>query len=152
MDDTNSVLHEKVNTKALVWVFLSGLLFGLGLTISGMINPAKVIGFLDVTGNWDPSLALVMASGLAVTVPGFHFILKQKRPLFEAKFFLPGKTDIDLRLVSGAVLFGIGWGLAGLCPGPALAGITSLDSSVLSFVAAMLAGMLLHYFLLESRD
>lgn len=152
MGDANSTINRAINMKALAWVFLSGLLFGLGLTISGMINPTKVIGFLDVTGNWDPSLALVMASGLAVTVPGFHFILKQKRPLFEEKFFLPGKADIDLRLIGGAVLFGIGWGLAGLCPGPALAGIASLDSSVLSFVAAMLAGMLLHYFLLESRD
>ena len=152
MEGANSTIKRVINVKALVWVFVSGLLFGLGLTISGMINPAKVIGFLDVAGNWDPSLILVMASGLAVTVPGFHFILKQKRPLFEAKFFLPGKADIDLRLISGAVLFGVGWGLAGLCPGPALAGITSLDSSVLSFVAAMLGGMLLHYFLLESRD
>lgn len=152
MKDANSTTNKAINVKALVWVFLSGLLFGLGLTISGMINPAKVIGFLDVAGNWDPSLALVMASGLAVTVPSFHFILKQERPLFESKFFLPGKADIDPRLISGAVLFGIGWGLAGLCPGPALAGITSLDSSVLSFVVAMLAGMLLHYFLLETRD
>lgn len=152
MEDMTGTINRAINVKALVWVFLSGLLFGLGLTISGMINPAKVIGFLDVAGNWDPSLALVMASGLAVTVPGFHFILKQKRPLFETKFFLPSKADIDLRLISGAVLFGIGWGLAGLCPGPALAGIVSLDSSVLSFVAAMLGGMLLHYFLLESRD
>ncbi len=152
MEDANSTIDKAFNVKALVWVFLSGLLFGLGLTISGMINPAKVIGFLDVAGNWDPSLALVMASGLAVTVPGFHFILKQERPLFETKFFLPGKADVDPRLISGAALFGIGWGLAGLCPGPALAGITSLDSSVLSFVAAMLAGMLLHYFLLETRD
>jgi uncharacterized protein len=140
------------NFKGLAWVFLSGLLFGLGLTVSGMINPAKVIGFLDLAGAWDPSLALVMAAGLAVTVPSFHFILKQKRPLFEAKFFLPGKSDIDIKLILGAVLFGIGWGLAGLCPGPAMVGITSLDSSVLSFVAAMLAGMVLHYFLLESRD
>lgn len=152
MGDANGTINRAINMKALAWVFLSGLLFGLGLTISGMINPTKVIGFLDVAGNWDPSLALVMASGLAVTVPGFHFILKQKRPLFETKFFLPGKADIDLRLIGGAVLFGIGWGLAGLCPGPALAGVASLDSSVLSFVAAMLAGMLLHYFLLESRD
>lgn len=140
------------NVQGLAWVFLSGLLFGLGLTISGMINPTKVIGFLDVAGTWDPSLALVMAAGLAVTVPSFHLVLKRARPLFEAKFFLPGKSDIDKKLVLGAALFGIGWGLAGLCPGPALAAITSLDSSVLSFVAAMMAGMLLHYFLLESRD
>jgi len=152
VEDANSTRSSEINVRGLTWVFLSGLLFGLGLTISGMINPAKVIGFLDVAGNWDPSLALVMASGLAVTVPAFHFILKQQRPLFEAKFFLPGKADIDPQLIGGAVLFGVGWGLAGLCPGPALAGITSLDSSVLSFVAAMFAGMLLHYFLLEPRD
>jgi len=142
----------KLNLKALVWVLLSGLLFGLGLTISGMINPTKVIGFLDVAGNWDPSLALVMASGLAVTIPSFHFILKQERPLFEAKFYLPSKKDFDGQLIAGSVFFGVGWGLAGLCPGPALAGIVSLDSSVLSFVAAMLAGMWLHYLLIETRN
>ena len=141
-----------LNLKALVWVLLSGLLFGLGLTISGMINPTKVIGFLDVAGNWDPSLALVMASGLAVTIPSFHFILKQERPLFEAKFYLPSKKDFDGQLIAGSVFFGVGWGLAGLCPGPALAGIVSLDSSVLSFVAAMLAGMWLHYLLIETRN
>jgi uncharacterized membrane protein YedE/YeeE len=145
-------MDNKVNFLALGTVFASGLLFGLGLVVSQMINPAKVIGFLDLAGDWDPSLALVMATALAVTIPFFRLILKRKSPLFEANFSLPDKTDLDLRLISGAVLFGIGWGLAGLCPGPALVGLTSLDSSVLIFVAAMLGGMLLHYFLLESRD
>ena len=140
MEDANSTIKPASNVKALAWVFLSGLLFGLGLTISGMINPAKVIGFLDVTGNWDPSLALVMASGLAVTLPGFHFILKQKRPLFEAKFYLPGKADIDLRLIGGAVLFGIGWGLAGYCPGPAIAALGFGSIEPWLFVAAMFLG------------
>ena len=145
-------MSRSVNLKALLWIFLSGLLFGLGLTISGMINPKKVIGFLDLAGDWDPSLALVMATALAVTIPGFRLILKRERPLFQSKFFLPSKTDIDLRLISGAALFGIGWGLAGLCPGPALAGATSLNSSVVTFVAAMLAGMLLHHFTLGRRS
>lgn len=145
-------MDNKVNFLALGTVFASGLLFGLGLVVSQMINPAKVIGFLDLAGDWDPSLALVMAAALAVTIPCFSLILKRKSPLFEANFFLPDKTDLDLRLISGAVLFGAGWGLAGLCPGPALVGVTSLNSSVLIFVAAMLVGMLLHYFLLESHD
>ena len=136
-------------TKARVSVFISGLLFGLGLTVSGMINPAKVIGFLDLAGNWDPSLALVMATALAVSLPGFRFILKRERPLFETKFFLPNRSDFDFPLVAGAALFGIGWGLAGFCPGPALAAATSLNTSVLLFVAAMISGMFLHHFLIE---
>jgi uncharacterized membrane protein YedE/YeeE len=144
---------EKMSTTTVrLSVLLSGLLFGLGLTLSGMINPGKVIGFLDLAGNWDPSLALVMMAALAVTVPSFHLILKRKRPLFEEKFFLPTKLDIDPQLISGAALFGIGWGLAGLCPGPALAGIASLNSSVIIFVAAMIAGILLHHVLLEPRN
>lgn len=138
-------MDNRVNFLALGTVFASGLLFGLGLVVSQMINPAKVIGFLDLAGDWDPSLALVMATAVAVTIPFFSLILKRERPLFEAKFSLPEKTDLDLRLVSGAALFGIGWGLAGLCPGPALVGVTSLNSSVLIFVAAMSLGMLLHY-------
>lgn len=125
-------------------VFLSGLLFGLGLIISGMINPAKVIGFLDITGNWDPSLLLVMGAGLAVTTPAFHFILKTGQPLFSTAFFLPVRTDIDGKLIAGAALFGIGWGMAGLCPGPALTAITSLNSSIVIFVVAMIAGMVLY--------
>ncbi len=132
-----------------VFSLLSGLLFGLGLIISGMVNPGKVIGFLDLAGNWDPSLALVMIGGLAVTTPAFRFVLKREQPLFESKFFLPGKLDIDRKLLGGAALFGIGWGLAGLCPGPALTGVASLNPSILLFVAAMIGGMVLHYLTLE---
>ncbi len=139
-------------TTARASLFLSGLLFGLGLTVSGMINPAKVIGFLDLAGNWDPSLALVMATALLVSLPGFRLILKREQPLFAAKFFLPEKSDIDLPLVGGAALFGIGWGLAGFCPGPALAAAVSLNSSALLFLAAMIGGMFLHHFLLRSGD
>ena len=135
---------------ALISVFVSGLLFGLGLAVSAMVNPAKVIGFLDLAGNWDPSLALVMAGGLAITLPAFRLVLKRDRPLLESRFFLPTSKDVDKRLLSGAMLFGIGWGLAGLCPGPALTSLVTLNGSVWLFFAAMIGGMLLHRFALES--
>ena len=129
--------------------FASGLLFGLGLAISGMINPAKVLGFLDIAGNWDPSLIFVMGAGLAITFPAFHLVLKQDRPLLDHKFYLPTRKDIDSKLIAGAALFGIGWGLAGLCPGPAIAGLVSLEPSIALFVVAMIGGMLLHRLILE---
>lgn len=137
-------MTDKTSHKPYFSMFVSGLLFGLGLTISGMVNPGKIIAFLDVAGNWDPSLILVMAAGLSVTVVSFRFILKQDKPLLEEKFYLPTKTAIDTRLVLGAVLFGLGWGLAGLCPGPALVGIVTLNSSVILFVGSMVLGMLIH--------
>lgn len=130
-------------------IFLAGFLFGLGLVVSGMSNPAKVVGFLDLTGNWDPSLILVMGGGLLVTVPAFHLVLKNPQPLFEEKFFLPTLTAIDPKLIAGAVLFGLGWGIAGFCPGPALAALVSLNPTVLLFVAAMVGGMVLHHLVLE---
>lgn len=120
--------------------FLSGLLFGAGLTISQMIDPARVIGFLDVAGRWDPTLALVMVGALAVTAFAFPLILRRGRPLYCVQFDLPSKTRIDLSLIVGAAIFGIGWGLAGLCPGPALAALASGESGVYLFVAAMVAG------------
>lgn len=135
---------------ALASVFLSGLLFGLGLTVSAMVNPAKVVGFLDLFGNWDPSLALVMAGGLAVTIPAFQLILKRDKPLLESRFFLPTSKDIDRKLIGGAVLFGVGWGIAGLCPGPALTSLVTLNGSIWLFVAAMLGGMVFHRTVLES--
>lgn len=130
-------------------IFLAGFLFGLGLVVSGMSNPAKVVGFLDLTGNWDPSLILVMGGGLLVTVPAFHLVLKNPQPLFEEKFFLPTLTAIDPKLIVGAVMFGLGWGIAGFCPGPALAALVSLNPTVLLFVAAMVGGMVLHHLVLE---
>ncbi len=130
-------------------ILVAGSLFGLGLAVSGMTNPAKVIGFLDIAGDWDPSLILVMAAGLAVTVPAFHLVLRRSRPLFAHHFFLPERQDLDARLITGAALFGIGWGVAGFCPGPALTALLSLNGSVMLFVAAMVAGMLLHHLLLE---
>jgi len=134
---------------ALIIVFGSGVLFGLGLTISEMINPAKVIGFLDLAGNWDPSLLLVMVGGLLVTFPAFRLILKRGTPVLESRFYLPTRKDLDNRLLGGAVLFGLGWGIAGLCPGPALAALSLLNSQAFLFVAAMVAGMLLHRLVAE---
>jgi hypothetical protein len=122
-------------------VFLSGLLFSLGLIVSGMINPAKVIGFLDLFGQWDPSLAFVMAGAVAVTFVGFRYVLKQKNPRFATKFSIPTRTDIDAPLLIGPVLFGLGWGLVGLCPGPALAALTAAPKSTWVFFISMLVGM-----------
>lgn len=134
---------------ALLSVFISGLLFGLGLTVAAMVNPAKVIGFLDLAGNWDPSLALVMGGGLAVTLPAFQLILKRDRPLLESRFYLPTSKDLDRKLIGGAMLFGVGWGLAGLCPGPALTSLVTLNGAVWLFVAAMVGGMFFHRLVLE---
>lgn len=120
-----------------------GIVFGLGLAISEMINPTRVIGFLDIAGTWDMTLLLVMGSALIVTVIGFPLITRKAHPLLAEKFTLPTKTSLDFPLLSGAVLFGIGWGLAGLCPGPAIAGLASLDPAVFLFVAAMVAGQLI---------
>lgn len=102
---------------------MCGIIFGCGLAISNMINPIKILNFLDVTGNWDPSLALVMLSAVIVTWIGYRFVLARSKPVLANKFFLPQKKNIDLRLITGAAIFGIGWGLSGYCPGP---GITAL--------------------------
>lgn len=129
---------------ALVLAAASGALFGVGLLISGMTQPAKVIGFLDVTRDWDPSLAFVM--GGAVMVYGLLFRLTRSRragPWFDVKFHLPTRSDIDLSLVAGAAIFGIGWGLGGLCPGPGLVAAAGGSTAAIAFVGAMLAGMLL---------
>lgn len=122
---------------------LVGLVFGLGLIVSGMVLPAKVLGFLDLAGAWDPSLALVIAGAIAVGLPAFAWARR-------AKVKLPDSTRIDRRLVGGSLLFGIGWGLAGLCPGPALVVAGLGDWKALGFVAAMLAGMAI-FELLERR-
>jgi len=121
---------------------IAGLLFGAGLAISGLINPAKVIGFLDLAGNWDPSLAFVMLGGVAVTAIGYRAVLRRGQPMFEPSFSLPTRRDIDPPLLIGAGLFGIGWGVGGYCPGPALASLGYAHIETIAFVAAMLVGMI----------
>jgi uncharacterized membrane protein YedE/YeeE len=120
-----------------------GLVFGLGLLISGMTQPAKVLGFLDIFGRWDPTLAFVMAAALVVTGIGFALVRQGRRPMLAAQYLWPTRTDIDRPLVIGSVLFGVGWGLVGLCPGPALVNLASLMPSVMVFVLAMAAGMII---------
>lgn len=126
---------------ALVMSLLAGTIFGAGLAVSQMINPAKVIGFLDLAGDWDPTLAFVMAGALAVATPGFALVRRRARPLFAETFQVPTRTAIEPRLLAGAALFGLGWGLAGFCPGPALAALASGLAPVWLFVGAMIAGM-----------
>ena len=125
-------------------VLLIGFLFGVGLIVSGMTQPHKVIGFLDVFGTWDPSLAYVMGSALLVAHLGFRYVLDLPSPVYDNHFRLPRKTVIDLRLVTGAGFFGIGWGLSGFCPGPAIGSVLFLDSSITIFIVAMVAGFALH--------
>ena len=121
----------------------SGLIFGLGMAISGMTNTDRVQSFLDVTGAWDPTLAFVMGSGLLVTFIGYKLILKNPAPLFAESFSLPTKKDIDKPLIIGAIMFGVGWGLVGYCPGPAIAGLSYGYGATLLFVPTMIAGLLL---------
>ncbi|MFP6708084.1 MAG: DUF6691 family protein [Alphaproteobacteria bacterium] len=119
---------------------LCGVIFGLGLAISGMINPAKVIGFLDVMGNWDPSLAFVIGAAVAVTAVAFCFVLRWPKPILHDQFHLPARQDLDMRLVGGAVIFGSGWGLSGSCPGCAIASLAFLEPEIDIFVVAMVVG------------
>jgi len=122
---------------------LAGLLFGLGLAMSGMTDTAKVLGFLDIAGNWDPDLAFVMGGAVLVTLVSFPLVLRRSTPLLGDRFQLPARRDIDVRLLSGAALFGVGWGIYGYCPGPALSALVYGDLNTLAFVLAMLAGMAL---------
>jgi uncharacterized protein len=123
--------------------FGCGLLFGFGLMISGMTQPAKVLNFLDPFGTWDPSLALVMAAALIVSGLGF-MLARRRKPVLAAQSLWPTKRDIDIPLLGGAALFGAGWGLVGLCPGPALVDLAAFSQPVIVFVAAMIAGMAAH--------
>lgn len=121
--------------------FLIGLLFGLGLLLSGMINPAKVLGFLDLAGDWDPSLALVMVGAIAVGLVGFGLFGQRQRSVLGEPMRLPTRRDVDRPLVIGGLGFGVGWGLAGFCPGPAITALGAGESKAFVFVAAMLLGM-----------
>lgn len=133
----------------------AGLLFGAGLAISGMDDPAKVLGFLDIaaigSGGWDPSLAFVMAGGLAVTLPAFHYARRRATPYVGAQFQTPTATAIDWRLMLGALIFGVGWGLVGYCPGPAIAALSFAAPGTIVFVAAMIVGMVAQDSLAERR-
>lgn len=126
--------------KTIVAALASGIIFGLGLCLSEMINPTRVVGFLDVFGTWDMTLVFVMISAVAVTAIGFPLVTRRAKPVLADRFLIPQRTDIDRRLITGSVLFGIGWGLAGLCPGPAIAALASMSPSILIFVAAMIGG------------
>ena len=125
----------------LITALLSGIIFGAGLAISGMTDTAKVLGFLDLFGNWDPSLAFVMGGALILTITGFYVILKKERPLLDSQFYLPDTTKIDKKLIVGATFFGIGWGLYGYCPGPAIASIAYLEPETAIFLVSMVSGM-----------
>jgi uncharacterized membrane protein YedE/YeeE len=126
---------------SLIVNFAIGLLFGLGLVVSGMSDPAKVLNFLDIAGTWDPSLAFVMGGAVIVAFFGYRVVLQRKAPIFDTTFHLPKRTDIDSQLIVGPALFGIGWGLGGFCPGPALTALGLAAPGTLAFVPTMFVGM-----------
>ncbi|MAM71753.1 MAG: hypothetical protein CMP91_11495 [Gammaproteobacteria bacterium] len=136
----SNVKQNKVISYGLA-AFVTGTLFGGGLTLSQMVNPQKVLGFLDILGDWDPALIFVMLGALLVTIPGFHWVQKKEQPFFALKFLTPSSKVIDKKLLTGAALFGIGWGLVGLCPGPALTALVTLNTDLMIFVVALIAGM-----------
>jgi uncharacterized membrane protein YedE/YeeE len=132
-----------MNMKSLMVALISGILFGLGLSVSQMIDPAKVVNFLDITGSWDPSLAFVMAGALAVNLVATPLILKRKKPICDKLFRTPLKEQIDRRLILGAALFGIGWGIAGYCPGPMITSISFVTGDILIVLSAYIVGTLI---------
>ena len=125
----------------LIASYISGLIFGIGISISGMANPAKVLNFFDVAGTWDPSLIFVMGGALIVTFIGYRFVLRRPAPTFSDAFKLPTRNDLDLPLIGGSALFGIGWGIAGFCPGGALPALGTGRSEVFIFTVALVAGV-----------
>lgn len=137
--------------RTLVIAFVAGLIFGLGLLIGGMTNPAKVLNFLDVTGTWDPSLAFVMGAALCLTIPGFMLAKKRGITFFGSALQLPTKSDIDAKLIGGSVLFGLGWGLVGFCPGPALVAFGNGAEMAIVFFVSMVLGMMA-FSLIDSKN
>ena len=127
----------------LILAYLAGLIFGAGISVSGMINPAKVLNFFDIAGSWDPSLIFVMGGALLTTMLGYRLVLRRPAPMFDTRFHLPTRRDIDLRLVGGSAVFGLGWGISGFCPGGALPALGSGRAEVLIFAAALIAGLIL---------
>ena len=126
-----------------IFSFISGLIFGIGLTVSGMVNPAKVIAFLNILGNWDPSLVFVMVGAIIFSAPFFYILKNKKKPLFNSSFQIPSRTNIDRNLIIGSSLFGVGWGMVGLCPGPAVSSIVFLQPLSILFVIALISGFYL---------
>ena len=121
----------------------SGVVFGIGLALAGMLNPAKVVGFLDIFGVWDPSLAFVMIGGIAVNLIGLRVVLRREAPLLCDRFILPTATTIDRPLIIGSLIFGVGWGLAGLCPGPVISSLMLNPSDIAAFALVLVAGLML---------
>lgn len=139
----SAVSIEVNSTKQNFMALISGVLFSAGLTVSTMVDPARVIGFLDVLGAWDPALAFVMLGAIIVYMPLYWLVIRRKRtPLLGREFHLPSKIKIDGSLVIGAVIFGIGWGITGICPGPAIANISNGHFSIFIFILSMVVGML----------
>jgi len=137
--------------KLIIVALISGILFGIGLTLSQMTNPYKVLNFLDIAGNWDPSLIFVMLGALAVTMISFRFILKRSYPLFDKQFYIVAKNEIDKPLVMGSAIFGIGWGIAGYCPGPVIAGLGLGNSESVVMILAIYFGFVIHRYLFASK-
>jgi uncharacterized protein len=131
----------------LIVIYLIGVIFGTGIVLSGMANPAKVINFFDIAGTWDPSLAFVMGGALVVTAVGYRIVFGRARPLFEGRFVLPTARNLDARLIGGSAVFGVGWGIAGFCPGGALPALGTGRIEVILFVAALLIGIFAAKFL-----
>lgn len=132
---------------------IAGLIFGFGLTVSGMLDPMRVIGFLDITGGaWDPTLVFVLAGAVGVTAIGYGLVTKRAAPIYDAQFALPPTKEVDARLLGGAAMFGVGWGLVGYCPGPAIASIGFAGTSAAIFCLAMVGGMLLHRMIPEKAS
>lgn len=125
----------------LIVTYLIGLIFGVGISISGMANPAKVLNFFDVAGIWDPSLAFVMGGALAVTFVGYRYVLRRPAPVLSAAFQLPTRRDLDLPLIGGSAVFGVGWGIAGFCPGGALPALGTGVTDVFLFTGALMVGI-----------
>lgn len=139
---TEGTTCRRCRVMSVVTALIAGAIFGVGLAISGMTDPARVVAFLDPFGTWDPSLAFVMGGAVGVYAIAYRLIVKTRRdPWFDIRFHLPTRRDLDIQLVIGSALFGIGWGLVGLCPGPAIVAATSGSGSAILFVLAMLAGM-----------
>lgn len=136
----------------LISSYIIGLIFGIGISISGMGNPAKVVNFFDVAGTWDPSLAFVMAGAVVVTFIGYKLVLARPKPVQEDRFYVPTNSKIDTRLIGGSLIFGVGWGISGFCPGAALPVVGTFRVEVLVFVAALLAGVVIARILMRRTE